>query len=305
MLETVNCVFCGAPDGNVLYSRQDSRYRLDDQVYSMCCCAQCQGLYLSPRVPESEIWRYYPNDYYADSLTPGQIMRAELSKNVAKFAYLSNMVPGRLLDVGCRHGAFVKFMQLFDWQAEGYERNTDVPNRFDLPITYGPFTVMADQVFDVITLWAVFEHVYNPNDYLKQIHKMLPVGGQLVLQVPKYNSFAGYALRNEDVPRHVTAFKPDWMTDYLKRFGFRRVGINTRCEVFWGSSEGTLRYGLNRLKGKSSDDALHAICGGYDRTRKPDFLARCDSVFGWYFDKLLKRLDAWGQMTLIFEKEDA
>jgi SAM-dependent methyltransferase len=302
MLETVDCVFCGAGDGRSVYSRRDSRYRLDDQVYSMCRCPQCGGLYLSPRAPASDIWKYYPTDYYANTMTPGQIMRAELTKNVAKYAYLSDMRPGRLLDVGCRHGAFVKFMQLFDWQAEGYERNTDVPNRFDCPITYGPFADIADQRYDVITLWAVFEHVYDPNAYVEQFRQMLPAGGKLVLQVPKFNSFSGRFLRIEDVPRHVTAFTPAWLTAYLGRHGFRRVAINTRCDVFWGSSEGTLGYLYDRLRGKSADEALYALCG-HDRDRSPSARRKLDSVFGWYFDRILKRLDAWGQMTLTFEKE--
>jgi len=302
MIETTNCVFCGSDKFEVLYSRKDARFSLDENVYSMNQCKDCRGLYLSPRIRESEIWNYYPVDYYYEQLPPGEIMKRELHKNVGKYRYLMNMKPGKLLDVGCRDGSFVKFMELFDWDSEGYEINQSVTNRFNCKISYGDFSQLKEASYDVITLWAVFEHLYDPKKYLIQISEMLKPGGYLIIQVPKYDSFTGKILLHEDVPRHVTAFTSKWINSYIEKFGFRRVRNNTRCTVFWGSSQGFLIYFIWRLVGNSKDEALRAIYRT-NRVNLDSSLAKVDLFLSKHLDKALRKLDYWGQMTSVFQKE--
>ena len=71
-------------------------------------------------------------------------MKKELSKNVGKYQYISAITPGRLLDVGCRDGSFIKFLELFDWKPEGYEAIGNATNRFNCKISYGDFSQLGE-----------------------------------------------------------------------------------------------------------------------------------------------------------------
>lgn len=300
-VEVTSCIFCNSNKFKVLYSRKDARYSLDQNLYKMNKCSDCGGLYLSPRIPEREIWNYYPVDYYYENLTLNEIMFKELKKNGRKMQYLKELTPGKLLDVGCRDGSFVKFSELFGWNSEGYEFNDGVSKKFNCRITYGDFSQLENSSYDVITLWAVLEHLYHPNEYLEQINTMLKPGGYLIVQIPKFNSFTGKLLFHEDVPRHVTAYSSDWINLYIQKFGFEVIRMNTKCTIFRGSSQGFLIYFFKRLIGKSRDEALKSIYG-VDSENLSSISRKIDLFLSKLLDKILRRIDVWGQMTIIYKK---
>lgn len=302
LLENANCLFCGSNHFKVLYTRVDARYFLDENIYAMNQCLDCEGYFLSPRVKEDYIARYYPDEFYLDQDLPGEVWKKEFTKNRKKYElYLRALKPGKLLDVGCRSGSFVKFMELFGWQAEGFEYSDAIKNRFGCRIYYKDLFQFSDDEYDVITLWAVLEHLYHPNDYLEYFYKILKPDGCLIIHVPKYNSFTGRVLLHEDVPRHVSAFTSNWIIDYVEKFGFELSELNTRCTVSNGSSRGFLCYPVLRILGRGRFEVLRAI---YDsRGSRDGVINEIDRFLSTYLDMLLKRLNYWGQMTAVFKKK--
>ena len=301
MLEKVNCIFCGSNRFIAVYSKVDARYFLNANIYVMNQCSACGSYFLSPRVKEEDISEYYPSEFYSELDTSGEIWEKELTKNRKKYGlYLRELKPGKLLDVGCRDGSFVKFLELLDWQAEGFEYSEDIKNRFGCNIFYKDLYQFNENAFDVITLWAVLEHLYHPNDYMEYLHKILKPDGRLIIQVPKFNSFTGKVLLHEDVPRHVSAFTSNGLIKYIVKFGYNLIRINTRCNIFYGSSHGIIRYALLKLQGRNQTEVLRSI---YDRRMmKEDVLNAVDLHFSKYLDILLRRFDYWGQMTAVFKK---
>ena len=301
ILEETSCIFCGSNKKKPLYSRIDARYFLDENLYTMNQCLDCESYFLSPRIKKEFLSRYYPNEFYYLDHTQASIWRQELQKNYKKYTYyLKNMKPGRILDIGCRDGSFVKFMELLGWQAEGYEYSNEVENRFGCNIRYENLYQFETESFDVITLWAVLEHLYNPNDYIEYCQKILKPGEIVIIQVPKYNSFTGKFLFHEDVPRHASAFTSTGLVKYIERFGFKLKKINTRCQIFYGNSYGFLYYASLLLRGKTQSEALLPIYkrGLLNETR----LTKLDFKISLLLDVVLRRLDYWGQMTALFEK---
>ena len=78
--------------------------------------------------------------------------------------------------------------------------------------------------FDVITLWAVFEHVTNPAEYLKKLYGMLKKNGYLVIQVQNIDSWQASLNLVDwfhfDTPRHVYNYTPYNLSVFLKKNGF-------------------------------------------------------------------------------------
>ena len=102
---------------------------------------------------------------------------------------------GRLLDIGCGLGFFVKKISDYsNWQPYGIEisktaadfatTELKLANIFcgkaeeaDLPKNY----------FDIITLWDVIEHIPNPDKILNYIGSILKDGGLLFIHTPNAN----------------------------------------------------------------------------------------------------------------------
>lgn len=99
---------------------------------------------------------------------------------------------GRLLDVGCGLGFFLKKMREFgSWEAfgceispegAGYARDTlGLPNIFNGRLEDGPF---KERSFDLVTLWDVLEHIPDPDPLLSRVRELLKPGGMVFIHTP-------------------------------------------------------------------------------------------------------------------------
>ena len=102
---------------------------------------------------------------------------------------------GKILDVGCGLGFFVKTIQTKKpgWEATGYEMSLSAV-KF-AKAHNGLKLVYAGQVeksripknsIDIITLWDVIEHIPKPQPLLKYLHSLLKPGGIFFIQTPNF-----------------------------------------------------------------------------------------------------------------------
>ncbi len=99
---------------------------------------------------------------------------------------------GRLLDVGCGLGFFVKRAgACAGWEAVGYEISPDAVRyareRLGLEnVCCGRVegASLPDGSFDLITLWDVIEHLPEPDALLQELARLLAPGGILFLHTP-------------------------------------------------------------------------------------------------------------------------
>jgi 2-polyprenyl-3-methyl-5-hydroxy-6-metoxy-1,4-benzoquinol methylase len=99
---------------------------------------------------------------------------------------------GKLLDVGCGFGYFIKKISFFpDWEAFGYEisetavnyarNNLGLKNIFSGRVENSGF---PEKYFDIITLWDVVEHIPNPKPLLVYLRTILKEDGILFIHTP-------------------------------------------------------------------------------------------------------------------------
>ncbi len=99
---------------------------------------------------------------------------------------------GKLLDVGCGLGYFVKKVSSFPaWQAYGYEISPQAVdfarNKLGLHnVSCGRVedSSCAKNSFDVITLWDVVEHIPDPDPLLSYLSCLLTNDGMLFMHTP-------------------------------------------------------------------------------------------------------------------------
>lgn len=126
---------------------------------------------------------------------------------------------GHLLDVGCGTGEFLATMKEAGWQVDGLERDERAAawarQHHQLPVATGGVEQLAAsaQQYDVVTLWHVLEHLYNPGQALEIIARRLRENGVLLIAVPNIAGLDARVYKSDwvalDAPRHVNHFSLD------------------------------------------------------------------------------------------------
>jgi SAM-dependent methyltransferase len=320
-LVNVACPVCLSPDSKFLFDAQDWTLHVSNDRFGVRRCRRCGTGYLSPRPSVADLPKYYPARFYWSyergntSIPWGEIVIRRGPQLKAKSRVLSDMEPGRLLDIGAQKGEFLWFMKRQGWEIEGVELDNSVPNPAALPIRYGDFLAMEFEPgsFDVVTIWAVLEHVQEPRLFVEKAASLLRPGGRLVALVTNLNSIQGRFFRADDFPRHLTLFTKKSVRDLARHCGLTVTRIWTDQAIFSGALNGGLVCLAKRLGGYSADEVFNEWKQLEDPLRfwskwrgKPSQfvlnLSRFDRAVTWFPERLLDALGFGFIMTFMLHK---
>lgn len=214
-------------------------YTVSREVFSLKQCAVCQFAFTEPKPDEGSIGKYYLSENYISHTGGNKNLFDKVYLALRNFTLkwkrkvvLRNSTGKLLLDIGCGTGEFIKEMKANGWDTTGVEPSalarTAAEKKTGINIKESYFE-LEDNIYDVITLWHVLEHLYDLADALKKFHNLLKKSGTIFIAVPNFQSYdalhynsywAGY-----DVPRHPWHFRKDNMKMLLEKNGFRIVKI--------------------------------------------------------------------------------
>jgi SAM-dependent methyltransferase len=205
-------------------------------------CGKCGLIFANPMpFPVNGLGQHY--DVHADSYFEFHD-KSEKLENASKLVEQAEKLYGRkgkLLDVGVGRGEIVAAAVESGWQVEGVEPSNTFADYAEkqtgAKIWRQPIeeSEIPDNEFDAVILSAVLEHLYNPDEILAKISRVLKTGGLLYLDVPNevglvfkighyYQRLRG---RNWSVnlsptfpPFHVFGFGPNSLKRLLKKHGF-------------------------------------------------------------------------------------
>jgi len=118
----------------------------------------------------------------------------------------------KILDYGCGAGQFVKeLIEVGFTETRGYDlylpQNIEVNKEVFLS---NNLSLLKNNLWDIITLNHVFEHVREPIQELKQLKALVNTGGKVILRFPVIDSFAFEKYKENwvqfDAPRHINLF---------------------------------------------------------------------------------------------------
>ncbi len=118
------------------------------------------------------------------------------------------MPPGKALELGSAHGAFVALLRWSRFDAVGLELSpwlvNFAKNMFDVPMLTGPIEdqKLAPRSLDVIALMDVLEHLPSPLATMERCLRLLKEDGVLVIQTPRYPQTRSY----EEMVAHTDPF---------------------------------------------------------------------------------------------------
>lgn len=252
------CPICKSDQQKFLFDRLDHTHYVTNDRFRVVRCRRCAMVFVNPRPDPIEIKLFYPPDFYDVDVTAEKLLEEKRAPLQARAKMLSNLSPGRLLDIGCQKGEFLFWMKRLGWEVQGIEFSETPPNVFNMPIHYGRVeTALFEQgSFDAITLWAVLEHVHDPIETLRQVKSLLASKGRAFVLVPNFRSPPARLMRHDDVPRHLLMFTPSTLRHAARSAGLRVRRFVFSDDIFSGSNRGLLNFLVKRTFGDSYDVIL-------------------------------------------------
>jgi len=166
--------------------------RTDEKVYyslpecDVMRCPRCGLLYVDTEF-ESEKGLGIAEGYETIYLPAEDRLLARSRKQIEHIEGLRQL-KGRILDVGCGVGYFLRVARSRGWNTAGLDLDkcaVDIARSHGLDVQWETMCSarLADS-FDVVTLFNVIEHVSDPRKALESAYGALDAGGLLVLETP-------------------------------------------------------------------------------------------------------------------------
>lgn len=244
MADTIVCNLCGSGVERVLISKGGH------DIYQ---CDSC-GLAFTHPQPESIDEQY--NSSYFDLYRKRRHFRLQRGNERLKRIELLRE-PGRLLDIGCSLGYFVEAAQIRNWKASGIEISpyaSEEARKLGLDAATGVLEDAGypDAAFDCVTMWDVLEHVPDPTEHMREVHRILSPGGLVVIGTPNLGHIQfrlhGESWRHLKPAEHIFYFHSASLSRLLEKTGFEVVQppiLGGR--TFPGSMSATAKCAFSRV----------------------------------------------------------
>ena len=236
-----NCPICNA-SSIVSFIKTTAQMHSSKELFNFDQCANCQLVFLNPRVNLDNLKNYYTSHYlpYRGSeawgkyskLVEGSQKKLDL-KRVKRVKEVCSISPKSLiLDVGCGNPSFLKACQQklncktmgIDFSDEGWKEQSTLFKGLDLQVAEIK-DLSLNLKPDIITMWHYLEHDYTPLENLTYLKSIAKPSTTLIIEIPNFDSISRKKY-NENwsgwhTPRHTSLFSPDNIKLLLDKSGWK------------------------------------------------------------------------------------
>ena len=224
--EKQSCTYCRVANSVSLYTTSS----IFGDEFSLDKCSVCGAFFLNPSPTEEQLGQAYDDSYYGtgDSKFGSGVEKVLDVFRGARGRRVRGYVKpgGRVLDIGCGSGDFLKKLSERGFEAFGTELDGQAARRAmqvdGIKVKTGPL-LEADfdkDFFDAVCMWHVFEHLAEPKRTLEIISKILKPGGYLFLSMPNIESIQSRLFKGRwlhlDPPRHLFFLSPEKLVSVVK-----------------------------------------------------------------------------------------
>jgi SAM-dependent methyltransferase len=240
VFETVSCYGCGRPGGRPFIDAEDDLTGKPG-TFHFVTCDSCGLAFQNPRVSLDHIRGFYDDEYIAHRKTDWGLLNAAFDRamnrlDAAKDRMVSRYVgltaSSAVLDVGCGVGTFLqRLRQRYGAAVTGVDFKNLSSYRalhgaeFHCGLFYD--AALADQRFDLVTMWHFLEHDYDPMRSLRTASRVLKRDGYLVIEVPRLDSVTFRLFRNRwpglQAPQHTVLYDRPHLLQFVERAGLEVV----------------------------------------------------------------------------------
>jgi SAM-dependent methyltransferase len=266
------CPICNSKNIITIYSTHDRHYGIQG-TFDIVQCKDCAIRFLNPMPSEEELTSLYPEDiFYAyTDFTQTLEEKYDFKRIIKRILFLELRThdpkfsrSGRILDIGCGSGEFLYKYKKRGWQTKGIEVNktaASLGNKIANLDIYPGSLMQANfenSYFDYVRSNHSFEHITNPQEVLREVHRILKKDGKFFVGVPNANSFNAKVFREYwwylGVPVHTFTYTEKTLSNLLEKNGFIIESLKYNSD--YSGILGSIQIFLNRKNGKLSSEGF-------------------------------------------------
>lgn len=178
-------------------------------------------------------------DFNPDKEHPLFIIRHGLYDAIVQHKYL---LTGKMMDFGCGSKPYQSlFTHVSEYIGVDYESASQSHSDEDIDVYYdGSKIPFAENTFDSILSTEVFEHVFNLDVVLNELHRVLKPSGKMLFTCP-------FVWNLHEIPIDYARYTPFALTYLLEKNGFKIITIDKIGTFSETLTQMELLLGPNRL----------------------------------------------------------
>ncbi|WP_299784466.1 class I SAM-dependent methyltransferase [uncultured Roseobacter sp.] len=238
--DNIICNLCGSEDVDVVFPKGKA------QPAQIVACSKCRLMYSSPRARfvDHEDYEQWEAEGLLKGVTTdtshpfrwryekesGQVRDFEPTRQVIRKLYPNG---GRVVEVGSGLGYLLRSFKDEGWDVLGVDPWRELPAHTQeihgietIPMTLEA-AKLPDASADVVIMLHVIEHLPDPVETLREIHRILKPGGHMVIETPRYDTLMFKLLRHRErsvkCEGHTYFFTFDTLRRTYEKAGFSEV----------------------------------------------------------------------------------
>ncbi|MBL8751490.1 MAG: class I SAM-dependent methyltransferase [Planctomycetes bacterium] len=239
--DVTRCQLCGSGERSTMFR---------DGPWEVVSCSSCSLVYVTPRLHGQALVDVYGAGYWKsdDPKVRGYADYARESALYLKtygrrMRLVAKWLPrGRVLDVGCAAGYFLRVAQQHGHDVHGVELSPAIAHEAATALGADRvFVGTLDEAiaargwragtFDAITMWDVVEHIPDPQSVLRRVRELLRPGGRFLLETQNVESrwarLLGRRWHHYKHDEHLYHFAPSTVRRLLDDCGFRVLTLGS------------------------------------------------------------------------------
>jgi len=153
-----------------------------------------------------------PYAFDPDIRFPAYLTRKGLLKGIQQF---SPQFSGRLMDLGCGSKPYRSLFNVDEYIGVDYDSPGHPHHGEPIDVFYDGKTLpFPDNHFDGVFSSEVFEHVFNLEEIIKEVHRVLKPGGKMLFTCP-------FVISEHEVPNDYARYTMFALKHLLEKNGFR------------------------------------------------------------------------------------
>ena len=233
LVEDVDCPVCG----------EKGKFFLKKWKFIYNRCTNCSLIFVSPRLTEKSTLELYKKGSKANALWASSVNNSDFQKKFNEIYFKKHLAllqkykkSGDLLDIGCGNGHFLYYARQQGYNIKGAELEENaIEIAKNMGLDVEPLLLtdekLNSQHFDIITMFGVLEHLFEPARDIAIIHSMLNKEGIFMGITPNAQSLTGMLLHEKArfyTPRnHPMIFSFESLKYLLKKNGFTILHMDT------------------------------------------------------------------------------
>jgi SAM-dependent methyltransferase/ribosomal protein S27E len=245
------CPACGSDDYNDEIVKSGFTY---------VTCQKCSTLFINPRPPFSVLKEFYSNSpstsYWVNEffMPTVEARREKIFKPRAQYLNETFSKNERKIvgDIGAGFGLFLEELKKISPEEkyiaiEPSIEMAGICKKKGIEVIESVLEEVQDHdnTFDVLTAFELFEHLYNPQEFLIKCRSLLKKGGRLVFTTLNGKGFDISVLwensKSISPPHHLNFFNPYSVQLLLEKCNFEIVDVSTPGKLDWDIVEGMIK----------------------------------------------------------------